>query len=186
MRFRTIKTRDGNANVPRYRRSRRATRTRRTKKGCLAWRSIPSSRPTASSSSITLRRKRRIRRSFPASAFPRTIPPRPIPNSEEELLRIPQPFWNHNGGNMLFGPDGYLYIALGDGGSANDPWQRPEPEYAARLDLADRCRQQDPGKTYAIPKDNPFVGQSGAQPEIFAYGVRNIWGISYDAKTGLM
>jgi quinoprotein glucose dehydrogenase len=109
------------------------------------------------------------------------------PASEEVLLEIPQPFWNHNGGNLLFGPDGYLYIALGDGGSADDPLKNGQNLSTLlgsilRIDVD----HQDSGKAYAIPKDNPFVNTPGAQPEIYAYGVRNIWGISYDVATGLL
>jgi len=108
------------------------------------------------------------------------------PESEEELMRIPQPFWNHNGGNIIFGPDGYLYIGLGDGGSANDPMghgQNLETLLGSilRIDVD----HQEEGKKYAVPKDNPFVGKKNAQPEIYAYGVRNIWGMSFDKKTGL-
>ncbi len=109
------------------------------------------------------------------------------PDSEEELLRIPQPFWNHNGGNIIFGPDGYLYIGLGDGGSANDPMKNGQNLNTLlgkilRIDV-DRTEGD---KKYAIPKDNPFVGKENARPEIYAYGIRNIWGISFDEKTGLL
>ena len=108
------------------------------------------------------------------------------PKSEEELMRNPQPFWNHNGGNIIFGPDGYLYIGLGDGGSGNDPMgngQNLETLLGSilRIDVD----HKDEGKNYAIPKDNPFVDKPGARPEIYAYGVRNIWGMSFDKKTGL-
>lgn len=104
---------------------------------------------------------------------------------EEELLVIPQPFWNHNGGTICFGPDGMLYIALGDGGAGNDPLGN-----AQNLEtlLGDILRidvdHKDPGLNYAVPKDNPFVNQPKARPEIFALGVRNIWRMAFDRATG--
>jgi quinoprotein glucose dehydrogenase len=110
------------------------------------------------------------------------------PNSEEELLRIPQPYWNHNGGTIVFGPDGYLYIALGDGGSANDPQGNGQNlktllGSVLRIDVD----HHDKGKKYAVPKDNPFVGQGDkAQPEIWAYGVRNPWRMAFDRETGTL
>ncbi|MCY2967428.1 MAG: DUF1080 domain-containing protein, partial [Planctomycetota bacterium] len=106
---------------------------------------------------------------------------------EEELLVIPQPFWNHNGGTICFGPDGYLYIALGDGGAGNDPMGN-----AQNLEtlLGDILRidvdKKDAGLNYAIPKDNPFVGVAKAKPEIFALGVRNIWRMAFDRQTGTL
>jgi glucose/arabinose dehydrogenase len=109
------------------------------------------------------------------------------PASEEVLLTYKHPFWNHKGGNLMFGPDGYLYIVFGDGGSANDPHNNGQNlntllGKVLRIDVNNKTD----GKAYAIPKDNPFVGKSGAQPEIFAYGVRNFWGISWDPATGLI
>jgi glucose/arabinose dehydrogenase len=107
-------------------------------------------------------------------------------DSEEVLLTIKQPFWNHNGGNLLFGPDGYLYIGLGDGGSANDPQGNGQKMSTLlgkilRIDV-DR---KEGGKAYAIPRDNPFVGRANAMPEIYALGVRNIWGMAFDPVTKL-
>ena len=108
------------------------------------------------------------------------------PKSEEVILTIKQPFWNHNGGNLLFGPDGYLYIGLGDGGSANDPMGNGQKMDTVlgkilRIDID----HKEAGKNYAIPKDNPFVGKGDAKPEIYALGVRNIWGMSFDPVTKL-
>jgi quinoprotein glucose dehydrogenase len=119
------------------------------------------------------------------------------PASEEVILRIPQPFWNHNGGTIEFGPDGYLYIALGDGGSGNDPQGHGQNLTTLlgsilRIDV-DR---KEADRNYAIPKDNPFVGKqvkigpqgktAPAREEIYAYGVRNIWRMSFDRKTGTL
>lgn len=114
-------------------------------------------------------------------------PNRADPGSEQEILRIPQPFWNHKGGTICFGPDGYLYIGLGDGGAANDPYgngQNLETWLGSilRIDV-DHPAQ---GKAYGIPADNPFVTSAGAQPEIYAYGFRNIWRMAFDRATGTL
>lgn len=108
------------------------------------------------------------------------------PETEQEILRIPQPFWNHNGGTIAFGPDGYLYIALGDGGKANDPFGNGQnlKTLLGSILRIDVDHQAD-GKNYAIPKDNPFLDHPGAQGEIWAYGVRNIWRMSFDRQTGV-
>lgn len=107
------------------------------------------------------------------------------PDSEEILLDIEQPYQNHNGGPIEFGPDGYLYAAFGDGGMRNDPKASGQD----RSDLLGSILRVDvnskaDGKNYAIPKDNPFVGVSGVRPEIYAYGLRNPWRIAFDKKSG--
>jgi glucose/arabinose dehydrogenase len=114
------------------------------------------------------------------------------PNSEEELLVVTHPYWNHKGGTICFGPDGYLYIALGDGGKGNDPHGNGQNLQTLlgkvlRIDV-DR---KDPGLKYGIPKDNPFIDRLAnkvpiALPEIYAYGIRNIWRMSFDRLTGTL
>lgn len=109
------------------------------------------------------------------------------PASEEQLLRIPQPYWNHNGGTICFGPDGYLYIGLGDGGSANDPHKNGQnPKTVLGKILRIDVDHKDEGKKYAVPKDNPWVGVKDAAPEAFAMGIRNTWRMSFDRKTGTL
>lgn len=108
-------------------------------------------------------------------------------SSEEEILRIPQPYWNHNGGTLVFGPDGYLYIGLGDGGLRDDPKGNGQNLATLlgsilRIDVDHRDRD----KAYAVPKDNPFVNRKNARGEIWAYGVRNIWRMAFDRKTGVL
>ena len=114
--------------------------------------------------------------SFVVSA---TNPDRADPGSEREVLTIPHPdFANHNGGRLAFGPDGYLYIGVGDGGSANDP--RNNAQNLSQL-LGKILRIDVDGAVgYAIPPDNPFVGQAGARGEIWMYGLRNPWRFSFD------
>jgi glucose/arabinose dehydrogenase len=108
------------------------------------------------------------------------------PESERVLIRIDQPFPNHNGGAVVFGPDGMLYIAMGDGGSGGDPQgngQRLDTRLAKilRIDV-DVPAGQDP--PYVVPPDNPFVDRAGAMPEIWHTGVRNPWRIRFDPATG--
>ena len=102
--------------------------------------------------------------------------------SATQILFIDQPFTNHNGGWIGFGPDGYLYIGTGDGGSANDPGNRAQDITNQLLGKMLRI-DVDGGSPYAIPSDNPFVGVSG-DDEIWAYGLRNPWRCSFDRDTG--
>ena len=100
------------------------------------------------------------------------------------LFGVKDPFPNHNGGMLAFGNDGYLYVSMGDGGSAGDPNGN-----AQNLDsLLGKLLRIDvnSGEPYGIPKDNPFVGRAGARPEIWAYGLRNPWRFSFDRQTGDM
>ena len=107
------------------------------------------------------------------------------PAFEEEVMRIKQPFWNHNGGTIEFGPDGYLYVGLGDGGKANDPFKNGQNlETLLGSILRIDVDRKDPGKGYAIPKDNPFVDKENAKGEIWAYGLRNVWRLAFDRETG--
>ncbi len=104
-------------------------------------------------------------------------------STEIVLLRIAQPFANHNGGQLRFGPDGYLYIGMGDGGSGGDP--RGNGQNRATL-LGKMLRidvEGDPGQV-RIPADNPFVNTAGTRPEIWALGLRNPWRFSFDRATG--
>lgn len=106
------------------------------------------------------------------------------PSTRREVLFVGQPFSNHNGGNLVFGPDGYLYIGLGDGGSGGDPMgaaQSLETLLGKMLRIDPRPGGGDP---YTIPADNPFLRRPGARPEIWAFGLRNPWRYSFDRATG--
>ncbi|HSY74678.1 MAG TPA: PQQ-dependent sugar dehydrogenase, partial [Dongiaceae bacterium] len=126
-----------------------------------------------------------------------TDPDKADMGSERILLEVPQPFWNHKGGELCFGPDGYLYLALGDGGDGGDPFGSGQSTATLlakmlRIDVNTRstagrgARQHQ--LQYGIPSDNPFAHepdiQSGARKEIFAYGLRNVWRYSFDRQTG--
>lgn len=108
------------------------------------------------------------------------------PGSEEILVEYDDPFPNHNGGDIHFGPDGFLYVATGDGGAADDPKnaaQNPNNSLGKmlRLDV-----ENTDGMSYRVPADNPFVGQADVLPEIWHLGLRNPWRWSFDRKTGSM
>jgi glucose/arabinose dehydrogenase len=114
------------------------------------------------------------------------------PASEEVLLEVNEPYWNHKGGTAVFGPDGYLYLGIGDGGAWNDPHMNGQNLRSLmgkilRIDVDHRGEPNRQGKSapYAIPKDNPFAGNDNfARGEVYAYGIRNPWRIAFDRKTG--
>ncbi|MCB9436917.1 MAG: PQQ-dependent sugar dehydrogenase [Anaerolineales bacterium] len=108
-------------------------------------------------------------------------PNRADPASETIIIEIDQPYGNHNGGMIAFGPDGYLYIGMGDGGSAGDPLQSGQNSFSLlgallRIDV-------DHGDPYAIPDDNPFADGQDGLPELWAIGLRNPWRFSFDIDT---
>jgi glucose/arabinose dehydrogenase len=112
---------------------------------------------------------------------PAGTPNRADPSTARVILRVNQPFANHNGGQLQFGPDGYLYIGMGDGGSGGDPGNR-----AQNLNelLGKMLRiEVDSGSPYAIPPSNPFIGRAHVRPEIWASGLRNPWRFSFDRAT---
>ena len=148
---------------------------------CSASPFIRTTRRTASSSSTT-----RTRTATTSSRATRSRPPirtSPTRRRRTILLTIPQPnFANHNGGQLQFGPDGYLYIGMGDGGSAGDPNNNAQNlnqllGKILRIDV-------DHGTPYGIPASNPFVIAPGARGEIWAYGLRNPWRFTFDRETG--
>jgi glucose/arabinose dehydrogenase len=105
-------------------------------------------------------------------------------SSETILLEIPQPATNHNGGQLAFGPDGYLYIASGEGGGSGDPDGNAQNlENLLGKILRIDVNRQDANLNYAIPTDNPFVNNENARGEIYAYGLRNPWRFSFDVQT---
>lgn len=111
-------------------------------------------------------------------------PDRADPASAREILAVDQPYGNHNGGHVLFGPDGMLYVTLGDGGSGGDPQGNGQDRTTLlgtilRLDV-------DGAGTYAIPPDNPYAGHPSFRPEIWAWGLRNPWRIAFDPPSGLL
>ena len=104
--------------------------------------------------------------------------------SEKIILKTSQPYTNHNGGDLNFGPDGYLYIALGDGGSAGDPQNRAQSggSFLGKILRIDVNSEQ----AYSVPADNPFVSSDDFRPEIWSLGWRNPWRFSFDSQTGDM
>jgi glucose/arabinose dehydrogenase len=107
-----------------------------------------------------------------------------VSNARRQLLFVDQPYDNHNGGDLVFGPDGDLYVGLGDGGSGGDPQGNGQ----SLGTLLGKMLRIDPTplgpRPYRVPADNPFVGDAGARPEIWAYGLRNPWRYSFDPATG--
>ena len=130
----------------------------------------------------SMKKPRRGRLSrFTASEDGRSVDP----ETEIVILEVDQPWGNHNGGTVLFGPDGMLYLSIGDGGSANDP-QNNGQDVSNLLGTIIRINpgtNQD-GRSYEIPNDNPLVGQPDARGEIWAWGLRNVWRMSFDQVTG--
>ncbi|MEO6758875.1 MAG: PQQ-dependent sugar dehydrogenase, partial [Saprospiraceae bacterium] len=124
----------------------------------------------------------RFRNPTPASNGPVSI------GTEQVLLSVPQPYSNHNGGDLNFGPDGFLYVGMGDGGDAGDPGNRAQnPQELLGKMLRIDVNGTSPGKNYAIPADNPFVGVQTPVDyldEIWAVGMRNPWRFSFDRQTG--
>lgn len=120
-----------------------------------------------------------------------TDPPEADPASEDTLLVVTKPCANHNAGKLAFGPDGYLYVALGDGGCNGDPQghgQGLDTLLGALLRI-DVTSEPDPGEAYVIPPDNPFLNNPDypdARPEIYAYGFRNPWKFSFHSETGTL
>jgi len=104
-------------------------------------------------------------------------------SSEEVLLVISQPFANHNGGQLAFGPDGFLYIGMGDGGSGGDPFKNAQNP-GSLLGKMLRIDVETGAAPYGVPLTNPFVHSPGHQPEIWALGLRNPWRFSFDRQTG--
>ena len=111
-------------------------------------------------------------------------PLRADPASEEAILVVPHPvFGNHNGGQLAFGPDGYLHIGTGDGGSGGDPMGNGQNP-GALLGKLLRIDVESGTSPYVVPPDNPFFGVAGYRPEIWALGLRNPWRFSFDRSTG--
>jgi glucose/arabinose dehydrogenase len=106
------------------------------------------------------------------------------PASRRNVLFVAQPFSNHNGGALAFGPDGYLYVALGDGGGGGDPFSNGQSLSTPLGKILRISPRPSRGRPYGIPPDNPFVDTPDARPEIWDYGLRNPWRFSFDRETG--
>ncbi len=112
-------------------------------------------------------------------------PNRAAPGTALEIFRLDQPAWNHNGGDLHFGPDGFLYLALGDGGGAGAT-QLPQDlsSFFGKVLRIDPCDRSSCSNPYRVPSSNPYVGQASALPEIWASGLRNPYRFSFDRATG--
>lgn len=109
---------------------------------------------------------------------------RPDATTETVIVRQPQPFWNHNGGHVEFGPDGMLYVGFGDGGSQDDPQGNGQNRGTLLATILRIDAAASSAERVAVPTDNPFVGEAGSRAEIWAYGLRNPWRFSFDRVTG--
>ena len=116
-----------------------------------------------------------------AGAQPKGGPPTFDASSQRVMLRVDQPYDNHNGGQLAFGPDGYLYFGLGDGGSQGDPHGHGQDPSTL---LGSILRLDVEGDPYGIPADNPFADGEGGAPEVYLLGLRNPWRFSFDRLTG--
>ena len=120
-------------------------------------------------------------------ADPAAVPPRADPSSELAALELRQPYSNHNGGAIRFGPDGMLYLGVGDGGAGGDPLGHGQDRTTLfgsviRIDV----RGASADAPYAIPPGNPFAGGAEGRPELWAYGLRNPWRMAFDPATGAL
>ena len=140
----------------------------------------------SSSSSPTRRATSRCANIVRSAGDPALANPAPV----RTIITIPHPtFGNHNGGSLAFGPDGYLYVATGDGGGGNDPGDNAQNTAVLlgkilRLDVDGDDFPADASRNYAIPADNPFAGATAGADEIWDYGLRNPWRFSFDSATG--
>ncbi len=106
------------------------------------------------------------------------------PATRRDILVVDQPYANHNGGNLVFGPDGYLYVGLGDGGSGGDPHGNGQSRSTLLGKMLRIAPSVSGARAYRIPADNPFVCRPDARPAIWAFGLRNPWRYSFDRLTG--